>query len=379
MASEQIKPRVFVSSVMEEFIEFRQAAKRGIMNAGGEPVLIEDYPSIPSSSRNVCLDAVRSSDIYLAVVGERGGWKAPSGKLVVEEEYDEAKQLKKRALIFIQDIDHDEDAKGFIVKVSDYIQGEYRKKFKKSVELQLLVEDALRPLINNFDNPKVKESIMKDILNKEYKILNQTSLRFVLIPEREDQFIDPANLDSPDLEAQIIDTGTLATVGLFSRRLRKDVEIGLDKIAVIQTSDSHGQDGVDEVRLDLSSMGCLVIDINVSGRRKEDFSQGMSNMVILERDINDTLSKCFAFAREFFNAKDQFRRFDRMLYGTALGMVGYRPLVKEVPKGSVSANMFGDDVVSAFERPQIIIRSDLVNSAKEIERTLTMFRRRMKK
>ena len=81
-----MRPRVFVSSVMEGFEEFRLAAKNGIIAAGSEPLLIEDFPALPISPRNACIDGVASCDIHIAIVGNRGGWVAPSGKLVVEEE-----------------------------------------------------------------------------------------------------------------------------------------------------------------------------------------------------------------------------------------------------------------------------------------------------
>ncbi len=41
------RPRVFVSSVIEGFAEFRQATREAIAAAGGEPVLVnEDSPSL---------------------------------------------------------------------------------------------------------------------------------------------------------------------------------------------------------------------------------------------------------------------------------------------------------------------------------------------
>lgn len=50
--------RVFVSSVIEGFAEYRLAARNSIAYAGGEPVLVnEDFPSQADSSRNTCLDA----------------------------------------------------------------------------------------------------------------------------------------------------------------------------------------------------------------------------------------------------------------------------------------------------------------------------------
>jgi hypothetical protein len=47
-----VRPRVFVSSVMEDFGEMRVAARLGIKDAGGEPVLAEDLPSLDETPRN---------------------------------------------------------------------------------------------------------------------------------------------------------------------------------------------------------------------------------------------------------------------------------------------------------------------------------------
>lgn len=62
--------------------------------AGGEPVMAEDWPSLSATPRNACLDAVDSSDIYVGMVGERGGSTAPSGKLVVEEEFEQSSSVE---------------------------------------------------------------------------------------------------------------------------------------------------------------------------------------------------------------------------------------------------------------------------------------------
>ncbi len=103
-----MKPRVFVSSVMEGFELFRAAARSGITSGGSSPVLIEDYPSIPTSPRNACLDVVDSCDAQALVIGSRGGWVAPSGKLVVEEELEEAVRKGLSIFVFIQETERDQ-------------------------------------------------------------------------------------------------------------------------------------------------------------------------------------------------------------------------------------------------------------------------------
>jgi len=78
-----MKLRVFVSSVIEGYERYREATKKGIISAGAEPVLVEDFPSLAASSRNACLDGVVSCDVIVILIGSRGGWVAPSAKLVV--------------------------------------------------------------------------------------------------------------------------------------------------------------------------------------------------------------------------------------------------------------------------------------------------------
>src|SRR5438128_2703876 len=122
-------PRVFVSSVIQGFADFREAGRRAITACGAEPVMAEDFPALNSSPRNACLDGVASSDVYLVILGERGGWVTPSGKLATEEEYEEAKRRHKPICAFIQQGPKDADATRFAKIISDYVSGHFRRSF----------------------------------------------------------------------------------------------------------------------------------------------------------------------------------------------------------------------------------------------------------
>src|SRR5687768_5665386 len=121
--SNGVKPRVFVSSVIEGYREMREAARRGILAADCEPVLGEDFPSLADSPRNACFDAVESCDAIVTVVGHRGGFRAPSGKLVVEEEYDHARSSGLQRFLFLQEMDRDPEAERLAARLSDYVTG----------------------------------------------------------------------------------------------------------------------------------------------------------------------------------------------------------------------------------------------------------------
>jgi hypothetical protein len=185
--------RVFVSSVMNGFEEYRLAARQGIIAAGGTPVLVEDFPSLSLSPRTACLDGVASCDVYIGIVGHRGGWTAPSGKLVVEEEYEEARRRKVRTLAFLQDVERDEGAARLVQLFSDYITGMFRQQFSSAEDLRIAVERALTPLMEQYKSSETNNTMLEEQLQNAHKIQYHTTLRVVIVPERQGELIDPVH------------------------------------------------------------------------------------------------------------------------------------------------------------------------------------------
>src|SRR5688572_3090062 len=125
-----MKPRAFVSSVMEGYGDHRRAAREAVIACDGEPVLVEDFPARDQSPRTACLDGVQSSDVLIMIVAQRGGWRTPSGKLAVEEEFEEARRRGKRIFVFIEDGPRDRDAQQLADQLSNYVDGQLRPTFK---------------------------------------------------------------------------------------------------------------------------------------------------------------------------------------------------------------------------------------------------------
>ena len=164
------RPRVFVSSVVEGFEVYRAAARAAIHSAGGEAILVnEDFPSIHTSSRNACLDAVASSDIFVLLIGTRGGWRTPSGRLVIEEELEEARRRRLPILVFIEDVEQDGDARTLSKTVSDYVEGYFRVRFQGPDGLGREVVRALRPLIEISQRPTMNSNELSPFFGRPYK------------------------------------------------------------------------------------------------------------------------------------------------------------------------------------------------------------------
>jgi len=373
------RPRVFLSSVMEGFKEYRQAARKGIIAAGGEPVLIEDFPALSLSPRNACLDGVASCDILISVIGSRGGTIAPSGKLVVEEEYEEALSRKMPIMVFVEDVGRDEDSQRLVEKLSHYVEGFLRPTFMTPEELEKTVREALAPIFKHFQKPKVSSAMLQEKLMKPHEIYNETGLRFILAPERTEEVFDAVALESPELELELFEIGHSAHVGFFSFKRPKTVKVGIHEIVIIQSDEGRYQKGVDEVLLEVTNQGVITIDANVTGRRERVYWANFDDtMTIDETDIADRLQRAFAFANAFWNKKDQFMRYGRLWTNAALSGIGDRTMKSEPRPGrGYRMGLHGDAVIPAFDQPQLIARRDLENPEKLINSIITLFRRRL--
>ncbi|MCL5883905.1 MAG: DUF4062 domain-containing protein [Deltaproteobacteria bacterium] len=365
---------------MDGFGDHRQAAKRGIHSAGGEPVLVEELPSLSVSSRNACLDGVASCDIYIAILGDRGGWTAPSGKLVVEEEYEEAIRHRICILAFIQRCDRDADGERLVSRVSDYIDGLFRHTYTNPSELESAVELSLTPLIRQLQKPEVIPAVITERLNNPHRFSNETGLRFVLAPERVDEMVDPVALGTKEFGHRLLEIGHTLGVDLFSYDYPKTTEIGVNEIVLIQSGEKYRRQGSDEVRLELTTRGMLVVDLNVTGRPSvEGHENYLGSLVLIEEDIIIGLKRSFAFACAYYRERDPFKRYDRMVYNVALSGIGMRTLMARPPQGSnYPMGSHGETIVTAFDDPRLITRADLENPRREIEAALTLFRRRLR-
>ncbi len=102
---------IFISSVQKEFVEERRAVKDFIIH---DPLfsrfirdvfLFEDIPAGDRKPDDIYLEEVARCDIYLAILGNRYGWKNQERKSPTELEFDEATKTHRERLIFVKGSD----------------------------------------------------------------------------------------------------------------------------------------------------------------------------------------------------------------------------------------------------------------------------------
>lgn len=375
-----MRPRVFVSSVINGFEARRQAARKGITAVGGEAILVnEDFHALATSSRNACIDGVDSCDIYLVVIGERGGSRTPSGKLVVEEEYERARFRKMPVLAFVENCSRDSDAQELVKKLSDYIDGVFRRTFTGTEELRSQIEEALAPLVDQYQKPSIEPAMIQNILNQPYQIQNETSLRFALVPERDEEVLDVVRLDTDDVRRLLYEIGHAKEVGLFAYEHSKTTNVAIESIVILQKDSERRHRGEQIVRLEVTVGGSITIDTNVTGRIDRGSHSMNEGFVIVEGDVTSSLRSCFAFADAFFGRVDPYKRHQRFFYNVLLSGLGYRKLVTEYrEQNSFNMGAGTTSIVQAFDKPRIITRDDLSSSNREVEAVMTLLRRQLR-
>ena len=203
-------------------------------------------------------------------------------------------------------------------------------------------------------------------------------LRFVLTPEREQELIDPATLNSPRFKVQLYEIGLHSDVGLLNHESVKSSELR-DDTRVIEQKDADGRHGEGEyVHLEVSESGRIIIDMNVTGRVRRRSAQDMSGIftVALE-DIEAVMHTCFRFVKALYDELDPYMRHERFHYNVALYGLGYRTLERN-PKAQSShtMSMRGSEPIAAYERSRSVGRATLAEPDKEIERVVALLERR---
>jgi hypothetical protein len=364
------RPRVMVSSVVRGFEEDREAARDAIVGAGGEPVLVnEDQPSQSDSSRNVCLDAVASSDVYICIIGERGGFVAPSGKLVVEEEFEEARARKVPVLLFVKAGAHDDEATRLLGRLQDYVSGLFRKEYSDVAELGAQIRESMDTLFPRLRMQYTNPESLATELAASVPEQHTPFLRTVFAPERLETVIDPRWLGRGDLVDQVLEVGHRRAVGLlsYSDGTEIDQRNGWATICKVGV----GQRGHASATIRISEEGWLSVTAAVKSELEGDAHGFSSSMVLAREAIEDTFRKCFGFAREYYELIDPHRKHSLLFWNAALLNLGMRRIESSPrPRNSWSGIGSSEAPVLAYPRTQRLTRDDLFKPEDEMDKAL---------
>lgn len=135
--------KVFISSVVRGFEQFRAAAKDAVETLDMKPVMSEHFGARTYSSEHACLTEVDQCDVYILILGANYGYEPQPGLSVTQQEFHQAVSKRKPILVFIQQTDFDAKQVVFVNEVSDYKQGFFRASFSDPQELLKAIVQGL--------------------------------------------------------------------------------------------------------------------------------------------------------------------------------------------------------------------------------------------
>lgn len=145
------KLRVFISSTMDDLQEERMAVADAInKNIFWEAVYAESFTARTESPREVCLEEVRRSHIYIGIFKDRYGYipsnDNPQGCSVVVLEYNEAKNNQLPILIFVDKNGSKRESRliEFLRDKTDFDKGHWRKEYSTTDELIQFTLEAIK-------------------------------------------------------------------------------------------------------------------------------------------------------------------------------------------------------------------------------------------
>lgn len=378
------RPRVFISSVMDGYAQFRDAAAEGIRQAGCEPVRAEDFPAAGRSPRNACLDGVRSADALVLLLGQRHGFLAPSGKAVTEEEYEEARHSHKRILVFLEDVPDREPAQEeFVERVQGFVDGHWRKSFRDPGELTKLVLEAVTeadlvaaPNLENRAGERLGAAVSRRPPESQGIVWLETAWTTL----RDEEVVDPVDLGDAGFQRQIQRLAHECDPPLFSYEQPKRTEVSTSSLTITQGDPAGWREARDLVTLEIRFDGTLSIAQNVSGTEaRTGAMDGVFEMYFLDPTIvRGRLERAWALAAAWWDHRDPFKRHDPLLFNLVLHDVGRRRWGEPPRSPGSGISIPGEcprNPLFVYDRPRKVSRSDLTVPGDEIDRSLTMMER----
>lgn len=144
------QPKIFISSTIADLPSERTAALKAVEKVGGFPNMSEvTMKAQNKDSVTACLDMVRSSDIYILILGGRYGWQPEGKESITELEYRTALSQKIPVLVYNTTYPKEKLQKEFEQKVESSI---FRKTVKDAFELQDEIEKSLKEEIEKKQN-----------------------------------------------------------------------------------------------------------------------------------------------------------------------------------------------------------------------------------
>lgn len=370
--------KIFISSLIGGFEEFRAAARSAIVTLRHEPVVAEDVGARASTPQIACLQGVRSADLVVLVLGPRYGFvQGSSGVSPTHEEYLEARG-KKPILMFVQEgVEREEQQAKFISEVGAWQAGHFRAGFKTADELRNLVTRAIHDYqLANAAGPLDTAALSAaalDLLPKARSNSHVASptLHVGIVGGPSQRLLRPAELESPNLVDAIHQQALFVEPKLFSKS--KGVDHSIVSSTLVLQQERGAQIRLNE---DGSLLLSLPLDRTEGSRRN-----GFGMFAVIEEDVLRELAAALAFGAWLLEKIDPTQRITHVALAASIEAsdhMGWRTQAEQDASpnsGTMRMASAQRPPTSSTDRPRAALRFQATEFAEDL---MVPLRRKMR-
>ena len=370
--------KIFISSLIGGFEEFRAAARSAIEALRHEPVVAEDFGAQPNSPQIACLQGLRSADLVVLILGGRYGYvQGTSGASPTHEEYLEARG-RKPILTFVQSgVDRDEQQAKFVAEVSEWQTGHFRESFKTADELRNLVTRAIHDYqLANAAGPldaAALSAMASGLLPKTRQNSQASSptLHLAIAGGPIQRLLRPAELEDTKLAEAIHQQALFVEPKLFSRSKGGEDRIEGSTLIVEQERGA---------RILLGEDGSLLLSLPLE-RMEGSRHNGFGVFAVIEEDVLHELSASMAFGAWLLDKIDPTQRVTHVALAAAIetsDYMGWRTQAEQAASPNSGTMRMGNGSklpTSSTDRPRAALRFQATEIAEDL---MVHLRRQMK-
>jgi hypothetical protein len=369
--------RIFISSLIGGFEEFRAVARSAIVALRHEPVVAEDFGAQTSSPQIACLQGLRSADLVVLILGGRYGFvQGSSGVSPTHEEYLEARG-KKPILTFVQGgVDRDEQQAKFVSEVSEWQSGHFRASFATADELRDLVTRAIHDYqLANAAGPLDTGAVSAAALGllpkaRQNSQASAPTLHVSIAGGPIQRLLRPSELEAPSLADAIHQQALFVEPKLFSKS--KGVDHSIDGSTLVLEQERGA-------RIRLGEDGSLLLSLpleRTEGGRRNAFGL----FAVIEEDVLRELAAAMAFGAWLLDKIDPTQRLTHVALAASIEAsdhMGWRTQAEQdaSPNSGTMRMGSGQRPTSSTDRPRAALRFQATELAEDL---MVPLRRQMK-
>jgi len=361
--------KIFVSSLISGYEEYRAAAQEAIETLGHQVVRAEEFPASAGTPQQACLAAVRDCDLVVLLVGERYGVPQASGLSATHEEYREARE-RKPVLVFVESgVEREPAEQEFLEEVQAWTTGHFRASFPspgtlKTALLRAIHDHELATSAGGVDEADLVARAT-ELLPRPHGV-GAAQLVLAVTGGPHQQVIRPPELEQPGLARDLQRDALFGDHPVLDPSEGTTTAIHGDALLLAQRVASLLIDQAGSVRI-------------VQAARQETDRRRAELQALIQEDVIDALRRAVRFSGSLLDRIDPLYRLTDVVVIAHLVGAGYMPWrtrAEHAASPSSGSMGPGGDTTTVMLTPARRHRQALTHDADRIAEDLATLLRR---